>query len=152
MKRIGLVAARSKEEAWGLARDVEAWLQERGCEVVHESALEADGGSSVDAILVLGGDGLMMRSANHFPDRPLLGINFGKVGFLAVVERRDWQRALTELLEGRYTIQEGSTLAASLTRGDRTIDHGWAINYVVVRSGLRMVDVELYIDGQYVKM
>jgi NAD+ kinase len=152
MERIGLVAARSKEEAWELAGEVDAWLTERGCIVVPEAALEADRGVSADAIVVLGGDGLMMRAANHFPDRPLLGINFGKVGFLAVIERRDWQRALTELLDGRFTVQDGSTLAASLTRAERTVDHGWAINDVVVRSGLRMIDVELYIDGHYVNM
>ena len=152
MKRIGLVAARSKDEAWELAGEVETWLTERGCTVVPERALEADGGASADAIVVLGGDGLMMRAANHFPDRPLLGINFGKVGFLAVIERRDWQRALTELVEGRFTVQDGSTLAAALTRSNQTVDHGWAINDVVVRSGLRMIDVELYIDGHYVNM
>jgi NAD+ kinase len=118
--------------------------------VVPEAALEADLGASADVIVVLGGDGLMMRAANHYPDRPLLGINFGKVGFLALVEQRDWQPALTELLEGRYRIQDGSTLAATLTRGGQSRDQGWAINDVVIRSGVRMVDVELYIDGHYV--
>jgi NAD+ kinase len=148
--RIGLVAARSKNEAQELASDVDAWLTARDCVVIPESELERDHGASADAIVVLGGDGLMMRAANHFPDRPLLGINFGNVGFLAVIERRDWQRALTELVEGRFSIQDGSTLAASLTRGDSTTDQGWAINDVVIRGGVRMVDVELYIDGQYV--
>ncbi|HUG61001.1 MAG TPA: NAD(+)/NADH kinase, partial [Methylomirabilota bacterium] len=98
MKRIGLVAARSKDEAQELAADVAGWLGERGCETVPESVLERDGGASAEVIVVLGGDGLMMRAANRFPDRPLLGINFGKVGFLALIERRDWQPALTELV------------------------------------------------------
>jgi NAD+ kinase len=150
MKRIGLVAARSKDEAQGLAADIAAWLAERGCEVVEESVLDLDGGASIDVIVVLGGDGLMMRAANNYPDRPLLGINFGKVGFLALIEQGDWQAALTELVEGRFTVQDGSTLAASLSRSDRVVEKGWAINDVVIRSGVRMVDVELYIDGHYV--
>jgi NAD+ kinase len=150
MTRVGLVAARSKGEAQELARDVTAWLEAKGCTLVPEEALEADGGRSADVIVVLGGDGLMMRAANHFPDRPLLGINFGKVGFLAMVERRDWQSALTALTEGRFAVQDGSTLAATLTRKDQARDQGWAINDVVIRSGIRMVDVELYIDGHFV--
>ena len=52
--------------------------------VISEEQLDLDQGASADAIVVLGGDGLMMRVANHYPDRPLLGINFGKVGFLAL--------------------------------------------------------------------
>lgn len=149
-RRIGLIAARSKDEAQELAAEVGAWLHARRCDVVPEEDLETDGGASAEAIVVLGGDGLMMRAANRFPDRPLLGINFGKVGFLALIERRDWQAALTELVAGRFTVQDGSTLAASLMRSETATEHGWAINDVVIRSGLRMVDVELYIDGHYV--
>ena len=150
MNRIGLVAARGKDEAQELATEVAEWLAKHGCEVIPEPILERDAGAAADIIVVLGGDGLMMRAANHFPDRPLLGINFGKVGFLALVERRDWQAALTEVVQGRFAVHDGSTLAASLTRSGRTVEHGWAINDVVIRSGVRMVDVELYIDGHYV--
>jgi NAD+ kinase len=150
VRRVGLVAARSKAEANDLAGDVAARLQERGCEVVSESELGRDAGRSVDAIVVLGGDGLMMRAANAYPDVPLLGINFGKVGFLALVERRDWRAALDALIDGSYSVQEGSTLAATVLRGGRELDQGWSINDVVVRGGVRMVDVEVYIDNHYV--
>jgi NAD+ kinase len=149
-KQIGLVAAHSKAEAHELARDVETWLGERGCTVVPEAALGRDGAAAVDAIVVLGGDGLMMRAANAYPDVPLLGINFGKVGFLALVERRDWRRALAALVEGRFTVQEGATLAATLLRGGEHLEQGWAINDVVIRGGIRMIDVEVYIDDHYV--
>ena len=149
-RRVGLVAARSKQEAGLLATEITRWLESRGCEVVPETILSAGSGSAVDAIVVLGGDGLMMRAANAYPDVPLLGINFGKVGFLALVERSDWQAALSSLTEGRYAIQEGSTLAATVVRGSRELDQGWSINDVVVRGWLRMVDVEVYVDNQYV--
>ena len=148
--RFGLVAARSKAEAGELATEVADWLTIRGCIVLPEHELAADAGQSVDAIIVLGGDGLMMRAANAYPDVPLLGINFGNVGFLALVERRDWRTALEALVEGRFTIQEGATLAAMVARGDQTIDQGWAINDVVVRGGARMIDIEVYIDNHYV--
>ncbi len=150
VRRVGLVAARSKNEAGDLGEEVDSWLRSRGLEVVAEDRLGDDQGSSTDAIVVLGGDGLMMRAANAFPDVPLLGINFGKVGFLALVERRDWRNALESLIAGRFSVQEGATLAAQVVRDDRELDQGWAINDVVVRGGVRMVDVEVYVDNHYV--
>jgi NAD+ kinase len=147
---VGLIAALSKPEAAALAVEIERWLRDHGREVVPEAQLTEDAVNQVNAIIVLGGDGLMMRAANAYPDVPLLGINFGKVGFLAMVERRDWVEALTALLAGTYSIEEGATLAASVIRDNTELDVGWAINDVVIRSGNRMVDVEVYIDGHYV--
>lgn len=153
-RRIGIVAARSKNEAQELASSVTAALREAGAEVIPEELLQvqvqAAGTEQADAIVVLGGDGLMMRAANAYPGVPLLGINFGNVGFLALVERRDWQSAIHALLSGDYQIQEGATLGATLLRRNRRVPQGSAINDVVVRSGIRMVDLEIYIDGQYV--
>lgn len=150
MQTIGLIAANSKAEAASLAREVEGYLTAHGCTVVHEDQLHPERLPEVDVIVVLGGDGLMMRSANAYPDKPLLGINFGKVGFLAMVERRDWRVALTSLLAGQYTIDEGATLEGTIERRGGSLDQGWAINDIVIRSGVRMIDVEVYIDGLYV--
>ncbi len=150
MRTIGLVAAHSKDEAATLSAEVEAWLLARGCTVVGEDDLVANRLSEIDAIVVLGGDGLMMRAANAYPDVPLLGINFGKVGFLAMVERRDWTAALEALLAGDFIVEEGATLEGVIERDGMTLDQGWAINDIVIRSGVRMIDVEVYIDGHYV--
>jgi NAD+ kinase len=150
VRTIGVVAAQSKDEAGALAVEVEAWLRSRGCRVFQEHELAPDRLSEIDAIVVLGGDGLMMRSANAYPDVPLLGINFGKVGFLAMVERRDWEAALASLLADEFTIEEGATLEGAIERDGNTLDQGWAINDVVIRSGVRMIDVEVYIDGHFV--
>ena len=149
-QRVGLIAARSKVEAQDLAANVARALDVAGAEVVREEDLSSGSHGSVDAIVVLGGDGLMIRAANSYPGIPLLGINFGNVGFLALIERRDWQRAIDALLEGDYTIQQGSTLQATLAREGANEPQGWAINDIVVRSGMRMVDLEIYIDGHYV--
>lgn len=148
--RVGLVAALSKEQAQELAPAVAAALREAGATVVPESELGGAGASPADAIVVLGGDGLMMRTANAYPGIPLLGINFGNVGFLALVERRDWEHAIGALMSGDFRVQEGATLQATLVRGQQQMLEGIAINDVVVRSGARMVDIEIYIDGHYV--
>jgi NAD+ kinase len=149
-RKIGIIAAHSKEEANRLAPEIETWLRERDITPVPERQLNANGHSDVDAIVVLGGDGLMMRAANAYPDTPLLGINFGQVGFLTLVEQQHWQEALEALISGGVDVEISSTLQATLVRGEEEIDMGWAINDVVIRSGLRMVEVELYIDGDFV--
>ena len=150
MHTIGLVAAQSKDEAAMLAAEIDAWLRDEGCHVLHEAELTPERLPETDAIVVLGGDGLMMRAANAYPDVPLLGINFGKVGFLAMVERRNWQDALHALLAGNFTVEEGATLEGVIERDGEALDQGWAINDIVIRSGVRMIDVEVYIDGHYV--
>ena len=149
-ERVGLIAARSKEEARAFAGTIAQALNAAGIEVVLEEQLVSDPDEPVNAIIVLGGDGLMIRTANAYPGVPLLGINFGNVGFLALIEQRDWKPAIAALLRGEYSVQKGPTLQAVLVREGDTVPQGWAINDVVVRSGMRMVDIEIYIDGHYV--
>lgn len=149
-RTIGIIAARSKAEARELGKTISAWLTEHDCHPIPERALGSKSPDEVDAIVVLGGDGLMMRAANTHSDIPLLGINFGKVGFLALIEQQDWRQALEALIGGEFNVEKGSTLHAELIRAKQTQDQGWAINDVVIRSGNRMIDLELYIDGYYV--
>lgn len=147
--RIGLVAARSKPEAQELGVEVGRWLDANDCDWVDEAALVRDP-SQVDVLVALGGDGLIMRMAHSYPDMPLLGINVGKIGFLAMIERESWKQALERVVRGDFRIQSGPTLAGDLIRDNETAFSGWAINDVVVRSGSSMVDVEVYIDRQFV--
>ena len=149
-RRLGIVAAHSKPEAQELIGAISSWLEERDITVVPEASIGEGEAGDVEAIIVLGGDGLMMRMGNTFPDMPLIGINFGKVGFLALVEQADWRRALEMYLAGDYQLDESSTLDASVFRDDEQLPQGWAINDVVIRGGNRMIEVEVYIDGHFV--
>lgn len=149
-ERLGLVSAFSKPEAQELAVTITSYLEKHQKTVVAETDIVAGENGNVDAIVVLGGDGLMMRMANTFPDIPLIGINFGKVGFLALVEQSEWKQALDLFLAGDYDLDESSTLQATLIRGDEEQNAGWAINDVVIRGGNRMIEVEVYIDGFFV--
>ena len=148
MPTIGVIAANSKPEAHALAADVVPWLEEQGCHVVSESALIA--GAPADVLVTLGGDGLIMRIAHLLPDVPILGINVGRVGFLARTQREDWRRALSRLIAGDYAVEESPTLTATLQRRGVEIEREWAINDVVIRSAMQMIEVELYIDQQFV--
>jgi NAD+ kinase len=148
--RLGLVAAFSKPEAQDLADTITLYLEEKKKVVIPEPRILAGDDANVDAIIVLGGDGLMMRMANAYADIPLIGINFGKVGFLALVEQSQWKQALDLFIAGDYELDESSTLQATLIRKDQESDEGWAINDVVIRGGNRMIEVEVYIDGFFV--
>lgn len=148
--RIGIVAAFSKPEALELAKTITRYLDDRQIEPIQEADIQIGTSPNVDAVIVLGGDGLMMRMANNFPDVPLIGINFGKVGFLALVEQNDWQQAIDSFLSGDYELDESSTLQSTLVRDDEESDQGWAINDVVIRGGNRMIEIEVYIDGFFV--
>lgn len=149
-QKIGIIAAQSKPEAQALAPEIVSWLSDRNITAVQEDELNAHGHADIEAIVVLGGDGLMMRAANAYPDTPLLGINFGQVGFLTLVEQQDWREALDALVTHRLDVEISSTLQATRYRGEEEMDQGWAINDIVIRSGTRMVEVELYIDGDFV--
>jgi NAD+ kinase len=145
---VAVVPAADKQEALEFAPVIIDWLGNRGCSVIGEAELE--GGAQADALIALGGDGLMMHIANRYPQIPILGINFGTVGFLAMVERSHWKDILQLLVNGEFTYQEGPTLQVHTYRSGHAKDDGTAINDVVLRSGIQMVDVELYIDGRYV--
>ena len=151
-RTLGIMAARNKPEAQELEEEISTWLVGRGVEVRDEASMLRDGTAGIDVLVVLGGDGLMMRTARIFPDIPLLGINFGHVGFLTMVERRDWQTALESTITGQCRVQRGPTLQATVVRDGETIAQGWVINDVVLRAGPQMVEIELYIDGQFVNI
>ena len=111
-KRIGIVAARSKPEAADLGKRITDWLRDNGHEPIRETEIGATA-DNVDAVIVLGGDGLIMRDANDYPNLPLLGINFGTVGFLALVEQQDWQAAVAALAIGDFSIVVSATVRKS---------------------------------------
>ena len=146
---IGIVSKPGRSDLPQLLRELTAWLDARGVawagDVVTETYLGRKGGfnrttleQDFDLIVVLGGDGLMMRSANAYPDVPLLGINFGKVGFLAMVERRasPWARpaaadhgASLVLVDGQHTLRPGACLPR-VHRAGRAAERAGAIHAV----------------------
>lgn len=147
-EKIGIVPAHNKHEANDLSAKIAEHIQSAGRTVVAEDALQR--GISADAVLALGGDGLMMRVAHAYPGVPILGVNFGTVGFLAMVERADWQKAVDHVLAGNFECQDGPTLGVRVRRDGGESYWSTAVNDVVIRSGVQMIDTELYIDQQYV--
>ncbi|WP_281276901.1 NAD kinase [Glycomyces buryatensis] len=112
----------------------------------------SDGASTVpaDLVLALGGDGTVLRSAKMAAeaDIPLLGVNFGKVGFLAEAETGELETVVERLLAGDYSVEERTTLAVQEC-GDGGSVTSWAFNDIAVEKSepARMLELFIEIDG-----
>jgi NAD+ kinase len=109
---------------------------------------EADGDlASVDLVVVLGGDGTMLRALQRTlgTGTPVIGVNFGAVGFLTSVEAEELEPGLARVFAGEYDVEELSTLEAEVG-GERHV----AINDLVVASSIvgRMIDLAWAIGGE----
>jgi NAD+ kinase len=105
----------------------------------------------LEAAVVLGGDGTMLRAAEVAQERdiPLLGVNLGHVGFLSEVERSKISDVIDALVNRTYVIDPRITLGYTVERDGAVVASGWALNEVTVeREKATMVELFLEIDGR----
>lgn len=103
----------------------------------------------VEIAIVLGGDGTMLRAAEAVrgTEIPLLGVNLGRVGFLAEVEKPSLDEIASTVIARNYLTEERMVLAYSVEREEREISSGWALNEVTIeRSETTMVELFVQID------
>lgn len=108
--------------------------------------------ATADMVVVLGGDGTILEAARRASSRgtPILGINMGRVGYMAELEP-DELKLLSEVLAGNYTIEERSMLSVERVSGQKhTI--AYALNEAVISGGsvARIVELELYEQESFV--
>jgi len=146
-RRLGLVSDPRKPEAVALASKIRDWLTHRGA--------FAEDPSTADVQVVLGGDGTVVRAARANCNVPVLGIDFGQLGFLAHVAPTRWETRLGQVLAGKYEVREDATISVELERGESCLGTLWAVQdvvfhaFVVPGKGQQMAVLELYIDGKY---
>lgn len=110
-------------------------------------------GELCDLVIVVGGDGSLLTAARALAkfSVPLLGINRGRLGFLTDITPDEIEGKVSEVLAGKYMAESRFLLDMSLTREGTPIGKGSALNDVVLHSSeTRMVEFDLYIDGQFV--
>lgn len=103
----------------------------------------------VEIAIVLGGDGTMLRAAEAVRGTqiPLLGVNLGRVGFLAEVEKPSLDEIASAVIARNFLTEERMVLAYSVEREGREISSGWALNEVTIeRSETTMVELFVQID------
>ncbi len=165
MKRIGIIAKPHKPEARAVLAELLPWLEARGVEaVLDEETAELAGRSGgqpkpdlpglVDLLLVLGGDGTLLSVARLVGTRdvPILGVNLGGLGFLTEVTLEEIYPTLDAVLQGSYEVTHRILLTATVHRQGERIAEYVALNDAVINKGVlaRMIELETYIDGQYV--
>ena len=155
-KRFGLLHHPRIPEAPRLAQEAATTLQALGAEVWSASAYDEAQilrhGRDSDLIISFGGDGTIVRVARTIAglNVPLLGVNLGRIGFLAELQPEEVPAHLQALVDGRFWLEERMMLHADLRRGERTIQSFEAINDVVASRGriARVVRIQAYVDGE----
>jgi NAD+ kinase len=117
--------------------------------VVHEGQ---DAAVGAEVVLVLGGDGTILRAAEiaRGAQVPLLGVNLGRVGFLAEVEVSHLERTVEHVLDRDYVVEERLTVDVTVLQDGSAVAHEWALNEVSVEKSdrARMLDVVVEVDGR----
>lgn len=143
-------------EAVQEAEAVHAWLQARGLEAVSGRLEDRElrqriENRQVDICIAVGGDGTMLRAAHLCAPVgiPILGINFGRLGFLIQVQQREWPQALERLLRGDAWLEHRMMLRAEHRRGGEMLAHWYALNEIVVCRGtlIRPIHISASADG-----
>ena len=105
--------------------------------------------SEIELVLVLGGDGTILRGAEqiHGSNIPVLGINLGHVGFLAEIGKPSQIEIISAIRDKKYKTEKRMTLAYQIFRGDELVTKGWALNEVTVeRSTEAMIELFVQVD------
>jgi NAD+ kinase len=171
IKRIGVVLKQHQPDALKTMCDLVVWLAERGITLVGGPEIERERigqqtgcaveeippeklAESVDLILVLGGDGTMIATARlmRATEVPVLGVNYGGLGYLAEFRIEELHTALESILAGNYRLDKRVMLDVELLRGDEEVTHNRVLNDVVInKSALaRIIEIEAYLNQQFV--
>jgi len=161
MKNFLIITNEKKDPDYKLTEEIKSYIRSCGASAesakktmdVYKSNIIPDD-MDIDCILVLGGDGTMLRAAKDLGNKeiPILGINLGTLGFLADVEKDKYKEAVDALLKDSYYVQERMKVEAVINHKDGTqTEVPAALNDIVVskKGSSHVIRVEIYVNGQY---
>jgi NAD+ kinase len=126
-------------------------VREMGVEIEVVDA-DSDAAEGCELVLVLGGDGTFLRAAELARNAgiPVLGVNLGRIGFLAEAEAEAIDRVLEHVVSQDYRVEERLTLDVAVCHRGRIIDQGWALNEASLEKGPRLgvLGVVVEIEGR----
>ena len=165
-KTLGIIVNREKEGAVQYARGMIQWLEKKENRVlvtnwlgkrVDRDDLVADKkqiGDISDLVISLGGDGTLCRAARDFAPYqvPLLGINFGGLGFLTEIPISRYRQGLKKILAEDYRTEKRLMLETNLIRNKEKIEICLALNDVVIsKRGIpRIINLKTFVGGEFI--
>jgi NAD+ kinase len=171
IRRVGLVAKQRLQAAVGVLSTLGRWLAERGVETVYDSGTAALAGvptshpsaaardelpTIVDLVVVLGGDGTLLSVADRIGQAgrniPILGVNFGSLGFLTEIRIDELYPSLETVLNGTARFDERRMLRAEAVRSGEPVDARIVLNDVVFTKAAlsRMIELSVLVSGAFV--
>jgi len=160
--KIGIIANQAKPEAVNLATEVIDFLQEKNIKTIycddiyfHESQISLL--NDCNYIIVIGGDGTILSLVRLLGNRdiPILGINFGNLGFIAETDPSDYKIAINKLISGDYFISERIILKANIYKDNGTtypdITTHYCLNEFVIGKGsnIRLISIDTYVNDEF---
>ncbi len=158
-RRVLLVAHTGRSDIEELAKTTAHQLAQAGIELVGlADESEALGlppagalGQSVELVLAMGGDGTLLRAADVARPigAPILGINLGRVGFLAEADADEVDTVVQSIISHNYSVVNRMTVDAVIEHRGLLVASGWALNEVSVEKATRerILDVVVEVDG-----
>lgn len=164
--RLLIAANTSKSEVDAALKEWLPWIKERAEVVSIVTDRKSDlGQTGADVILALGGDGTLLSAARRLGGKPipLMGVNFGRLGFLASFMPKDFKPAFEKLVAGTLPVSSRMMIEASVVSAcdDCDVDnpaevarlrrwHATALNDAVIAAGppFHMVELEIRVDGE----
>ena len=151
MKKIGFYPNTSKEQALAVTKELVAFVESLNVECFIASTKTPL--CTADFLVVLGGDGTMLRAAREtaMHNIPLLGINIGKLGYLTDVEPDGAKEAIMSVINGNYTTEKRMMLQAAI-KGDNSPSPLIALNDFCIMRGarIRLLEFEIWVNGEYI--
>ena len=126
---------------------------EQGLHEIASTGARLENADQIDALVTLGGDGTLLRGARWLDgkDRPILGVNLGRLGFLTSCQTEDLEAALSHLAGGDYVAQPRMALSARAIDASGEPRKQWrALNDFVLHKGgfARVVRLDISVDGE----
>lgn len=157
-RQVCLVVHANRDDVQALALDIATRLEAAGIEVAAAGDL-ADSTRFADLdparnelAVVLGGDGTILRAAEIMREHrvPILGINLGKVGFLAELEPGDIDQLVEVIVNRSWQVEQRRALNVRVVDPAGNVWESWALNEVAIEKSLRdrMLEVTVSIDGR----
>lgn len=150
MLKVGILTHDRREDVVLSAKMAHENLASAGVEsyFIEDSEVREDTG----LILVVGGDGTILRAAElaRPHEIPILGINFGHVGFLAEAEPSSLLNVVSAIAAGDWSVDTRLTIDVTVTFPDGGRVHGWALNEASIEKGpqSRMIETDIGVDGR----